>query len=241
MSPFKYKVYIKQSKVKLLYEMDITPKEISKILNITHNSVLRLIQYCKNDSLKIKHSIKCQENYIKNKDKRLKQSKKYYEENKEIIIPKMKKYNQNRPEKRKEIGLKYKMSLKGRISKQKQIVRRRIFRQKMRQIDNSYFIPDKLRERVRVALKSQGVKKNNKTIELVGCSIEYLRKYLEVQFDDKMTWQNYGKWHIDHIIPCASFDLSDIEQQKKCFHYTNLQPLWAIDNIRKGAKLDYQF
>jgi len=52
-----------------------------------------------------------------------------------------------------------------------------------------------------------------------------------------MTWSNYGKgWHIDHIKPCASFDLSNPEQQKICFHYTNLQPLWAIDNIKKGAK-----
>lgn len=54
-----------------------------------------------------------------------------------------------------------------------------------------------------------------------------------------MTWANYGKsgWHIDHIKPCASFDLSDPDQQKACFHYSNLQPLWAFDNLSKGAKL----
>jgi HNH endonuclease. len=53
-----------------------------------------------------------------------------------------------------------------------------------------------------------------------------------------MSWDNYGRdgWHIDHIRPCASFDLTDPEQQRQCFHYTNLQPLWAADNIRKGAK-----
>ena len=51
-----------------------------------------------------------------------------------------------------------------------------------------------------------------------------------------MTWDNYGEWHIDHIKPCCGFDLTDFEQQKKCFHYTNLQPLWAKDNITKNGK-----
>ena len=53
-----------------------------------------------------------------------------------------------------------------------------------------------------------------------------------------MTWQNYGDgWHIDHIHPCAAFDLTDPEQQKACFHWSNLQPLWAIDNFRKSSFL----
>lgn len=51
-----------------------------------------------------------------------------------------------------------------------------------------------------------------------------------------MSWDNFGEWYIDHIKPCCSFDLTDIEQQKKCFHYTNLQPLWAIDNLKKSGK-----
>jgi hypothetical protein len=67
--------------------------------------------------------------------------------------------------------------------------------------------------------------------------VEQLRQHLEAQFTDGMSWDNYGRdgWHIDHIRPCASFDLTDPEQQRQCFHYTNLQPLWAADNIRKGA------
>ena len=51
-----------------------------------------------------------------------------------------------------------------------------------------------------------------------------------------MSWGNYGKWHVDHIRPCASFNLVNEEEQKKCFHYTNLQPLWAKDNLSKGSK-----
>ena len=65
-----------------------------------------------------------------------------------------------------------------------------------------------------------------------------LKAYLELQFTDGMTWENRGNWHIDHIRPCASFDLTDPEQQKQCFHYTNLQPLWAADNLAKSDSWD---
>lgn len=79
-------------------------------------------------------------------------------------------------------------------------------------------------------------KKHGNTMELTGCSKDDLYSHLESKFTEGMTWENYGKWHIDHIKPCASYNLTDIEEQKKCFHWTNLQPLWAIDNMRKGAK-----
>ena len=77
------------------------------------------------------------------------------------------------------------------------------------------------------------------TMELLGTDIETARLHLENQFKENMSWDNHGNygWHIDHIIPCASFDLTDIEQQKKCFNYTNLQPLWAKDNMSKGSKI----
>jgi len=75
--------------------------------------------------------------------------------------------------------------------------------------------------------------------DVVGCSPDELRRHLESQFRDGMSWANHSRngWHIDHIIPCASFDLTDPEQQKQCFHYTNLQPLWWYENISKGAKI----
>ena len=95
-----------------------------------------------------------------------------------------------------------------------------------------------LRARVAQALKWSGVKKSAKTFELIGCSVAELKAHLESQFLPGMTWDNWTTdgWHVDHIRPCASFDLSDLEQQKACFHYSNLQPLWAIDNLRKQAK-----
>lgn len=94
-----------------------------------------------------------------------------------------------------------------------------------------------LASRVIKALK--GINKSNKTMELVGCSIEQLREWLEAQFSPGMTWQNHGVrgWHIDHIRPCSSFDLTDYSQQRMCFNFTNLQPLWAGDNRSKGAKI----
>ena len=78
--------------------------------------------------------------------------------------------------------------------------------------------------------------KAHKTEELVGCTWQELRDYLQSFFADGMSWENMGQWHIDHIRPCASFDLTEPEQQKECFHYTNLQPLWAEDNRTKSDK-----
>ena len=73
-------------------------------------------------------------------------------------------------------------------------------------------------------------------MELVGCSIDELKKHLEIKFKKGMSWNNYGKWHVDHVVPVDFFDLTKIEEQKKCFHYSNLQPLWAQDNLKKGGK-----
>lgn len=103
-----------------------------------------------------------------------------------------------------------------------------------RKTDINYQIKSNLRTRLSLAV--QGKNKSAATLELLGCTIDRLKNHLEYHFTDGMNWGNYGKWHVDHIIPCASFDLSDPEEQKKCFHYTNLQPLWGIDNIRKGGK-----
>jgi len=101
--------------------------------------------------------------------------------------------------------------------------------------------------RVRVRQVLKGITKSKTTIKLLGCSIEQLKQHLESQFKKAMTWKNWGtgwndkgtvEWHIDHIRPCASFDLSKPSEQKKCFYYTNLQPLWAKENLRKGDKYE---
>src|ERR1035437_2690014 len=81
-----------------------------------------------------------------------------------------------------------------------------------------------LRVRLRKALK-HGIKINT-TEALLGCSFEQTKIHLESKFHPGMTWENYGQWHIDHIIPCSFFNLLDAQQQKMCFNYRNLQPMW---------------
>jgi len=113
---------------------------------------------------------------------------------------------------------------------------RRSYSTNRRRNDLTYKLGANLRHRVNMAVK--GFVKSKTTMELVGCTIEELTQYLESQFTGNMSWDNYGKggWHVDHIVPCSAFDLSDPVEQKQCFHYTNLQPLWESDNLAKSNK-----
>ncbi len=111
-----------------------------------------------------------------------------------------------------------------------------IYEKKRKLTDAKFKLAKTLRSRLGNAIKRQNADKNNKTIELIGCSISFLKGYLEAKFKEGMSWENHGKWHIDHIKPCASFNLLDEEEQKKCFNYKNLQPLWATENLSKSCK-----
>ncbi len=104
------------------------------------------------------------------------------------------------------------------------------------QSDTIYKLKLTIRNRTRLALK--GIYKCAKTELLLGCSFDQFKEHIESKFVDGMSWDNMKEWHIDHIKPLASFNLSDLEQQKKAFNYTNQQPLWAIDNLKKGAKCE---
>jgi hypothetical protein len=95
-----------------------------------------------------------------------------------------------------------------------------------------------LRTRFRIALKSQNTKKNKHVLQLTSCTMDFLRDYISQQFEKGMTWDNHGDWHIDHRKPCRSFDLTKIEEQRKCFHYTNLQPMWGSENLQKCDKFN---
>lgn len=111
-------------------------------------------------------------------------------------------------------------------------------RSRTKMVDMGARLKRDLRSRLAISVRYSGRYKSGSSIELLGCSIEELMKHLESKFQPGMTWENRGLhgWHIDHIIPLASIDVSDIEQLSKVCHYTNLQPLWAIDNYRKGGR-----
>ena len=110
-----------------------------------------------------------------------------------------------------------------------------IKRKQRRLKDPNYRLACSLRGRVFHALTAQRVSKTNKTFELLGCTIEEARQHIEKQFVEGMSWKNYAldTWHIDHIIPVNTFDLTKEEEQKKCFHYTNLRPLVAKKNLSR--------
>jgi len=101
--------------------------------------------------------------------------------------------------------------------------------------DSSYRLKKLLRCQLNQHLNFQYVKKSKSAAILLGCTIEHLKNHLELQFLPEMSWENHGTvWEIDHIKPCASFDLTDPNQQKECFHYTNLQPLFKTTEIAES-------
>jgi len=110
----------------------------------------------------------------------------------------------------------------------------KIHKKKRYQEDLNFRLRECIRSRLNHSLRN--LPKIGSAINYLGCSIEELKAHLELKFLSGMAWTNYGSWHIDHIRPLSSFDLTDPKQFKVACHYTNLQPLWAKDNLRKGAK-----
>lgn len=165
----------------------------------------------------------------KNREDRLRTSKAWRLAHPKQARANVLRWEQNNRSKVHAFGAKYRASEKGKK-------RNREYEKRMRETDANVKIKCNLRTRLYAALKSAGAKRAANTMALVGCDLQFLRGYLEARFKDGMTWENYGKWHVDHKIPCAEFDLRDPDQQLVCFNYKNLQPLWGPDNQKKGAK-----
>jgi hypothetical protein len=109
---------------------------------------------------------------------------------------------------------------------------------KKQSLNNNRRIRDSLNHRISEALKSNKNRKSNKTIEYIGCDINFFKSWIEYQFTENMSFDNYGQWHLDHVKPCASFDLNDNNQILECFNWKNYQPLWKKDNLIKSNKID---
>ena len=194
-------------------------------------------KFCKNTYLKEHPEISRKANkkfYLNHKDKISKWHKEYWIKIKDTIKESKKLYRDNHKVEAKRWRDSHKKEIKFyNDTHRKEACERTINR---RNTDVNFKLAGNLRTRNRHAM--QGRIKSKKTLDLLGCSIEFFRNHLEKQFTEGMTWENYGKggWVIDHIKPCCSFDLSKLEELKECEHYTNKQPLWEIDNLKKSGK-----
>ena len=122
------------------------------------------------------------------------------------------------------------------VKSKKRKKRVNLYLEKKRRNNPHFRIKQNLSRRLRTILIERNFIKNENILKIIGCSLNDLKKHLQKKFKKNMSWNNYGKWHVDHIVPCSKFDLTDVKQQRICFNYKNLQPLWARENIIKSNK-----
>ena len=221
--------------------------------NKEHKNEYSRKYYQKNKEKRIIYKEKSKEHRIiykeKSKEHVKEQRKKYYKENKERLktyskkykkdnAKKIKEYYDKRIEKRREKRRIYKENNKeliDSIRKENDRKSKRNYQKKRRAKDPLFKLSGNLRNRTAMAFRSNGYSKKSKTQEMLGADYESVFNHLQKQFTKGMNWINYGEWHIDHIIP-LSLGKTEEELIKLC-HYSNLQPLWAFDNLSKSDKI----
>jgi hypothetical protein len=187
----------------------------------------RYQEYNKANKEKIKEQKK--EYYQDNKERYQEYSKEYYQKYYQYNQEKSKEYYKANKERIKEYKKQYQQANKEHINE---------YKKERRLKDPLFKMIHNLRNRTWSAFKNKGYRKTSKTQEMLGVNWEVCKLHIEKQFTNDMTWDNQGEWHIDHIIPLASAKTE--EELKKLCHYSNLQPLWAVDNIIKSAKINGQ-
>ena len=204
-----------------------TPNDWRDITDPKLRKKTRFKEWYENNKVKRKEKMK--EWYDLNKDKVKKRTKSHYENNKDLRKSQMKSYQVVNKDKIKDYQKTWRESNKN---------TRNVKRRERTRYDVQYKLSGSLRRRLRCALR--GNYKSGSAVKDLGCTIDELKTYLESKFLNGMTWDNYGLrgWHIDHIKPLSSFDLSDRKQMLEACHYTNLQPLWAKDNLVKSDNLN---
>lgn len=205
-------------------KLNIDRRIVGRVLD-SHFREKQLTYYTKN---KKRILAKDKEYALKNKDKIAKYAKEYRDKNKLRLAEEKKLYYRKNKEKILRKDKIYYEENKKRIIEN---VRKRY------NSDIQFKIKTNLKNRLREVLN--GKHKSAKTLELLGCSIEEFKKHLESLWLPGMSWNNHSLkgWHIDHIKPCAKFDLSKPEEQRECFHWSNMQPLWAFDNLSKNDNI----
>ena len=176
-----------------------------------------------------------------NKEEIAAKGRKYYQENKQRVAAKDRKYRQNNKDKIAARKREYQKQNKDKIAAyhreyyQENKEKRNDRIRKRRKNDPVYAITKRLRCRMWEAVKAAGLdKKCDSSSELLGISYQGLKEWLEAQFTEGMTWENRSDWHVDHRVPCDAFDMTVPEQQRICFWYKNLQPMWATRNLQKS-------
>ncbi len=174
-------------------------------------------------------------------------SRMYYQKNRDRIKANIKRWRKKNPEKCKEIQARWvkknpeKIAFWNRKHRLARIGKANAYSRKYwnkrMATDMGFKLKQTLRRRMYMAIKQN--QKSGSALKLLGCSIPDFKIYIESKWETGMSWENYGKhgWHVDHIMPCAIFDLSIPEHQKRCFHFSNLQPMWAKENWIKNAKV----
>lgn len=172
------------------------------------------------------------ENYNKeNAEKIRTKAAKKYSKTKEIVLSRSRDRYRNDPE--------YRKKKLQQVKRYRENNKEKVTASKKKNVETlNGKIARRLRHRIRETVKSQSTKKGGSLEYLIGTSVEHLKQHLESQFQPGMSWENYGEWHIDHIVPCSLFDLTKIYQQKSCFNYKNLQPLFRKVNLTKHAILE---
>lgn len=181
------------------------------------------------------------EYYKKHRKERLDYAEKYKDKNKDKINEYHRKYYNT--EEWKEFQKNYYQENKDKWAidtpekKAKKALRNSLYLKKRMNEDPIFRVQKRLRTRIKNAIRGKGCK-SKKTVDLLGCSLIEAVDHIKSLLNGEMTWEAVvdGRIHIDHVVPCSSFDLSKEEEQRRCFHYKNLQPLWAIDNLKKGNK-----
>lgn len=222
-------------------------KECSKLVSQsyyeknTEKIKLRVKEYHKSNPNKVKE-LK-QKIYERDKERILMDNKSYRDINKDKIKLHSKNFRQINYEKIKEEKKKYysknieRIRIKNKNYRENNKEKRNEYQNNRKLNDPIFKLNSSMRARMRTFFKTKNITKNNKTFIIVGCTPLELREHLEKQFTNNMSWENHGihGWHIDHIIPLSSGKTED--EILELFHYTNLQPLWAVDNLKKGGKL----
>ena len=167
---------------------------------------------------------------LENKEKISKEQKKYSLENKEKLKENKKEYYQNNKEKLKKQKKEYQKVNKEKIKEQ-----RNIYQKERRKTDPLFKLKCSIGNLILLSIRNNNYTKKSKTFEILGCSHENFKSHLERQFTNGMSWENQGKWHLDHIYPVSL--AKDEQELIKLNHYTNFQPMWAIENIIKSNKV----